>query len=67
MKTANELHQDMIAYWNGPGGMHWVQEQARVDMMIQPVAAVGSFAGTNRLTCRKTLPRGSLSTKLRSD
>ena len=35
-------------------------------MMIQPICARGSFGGTSRLTCRKTPPRGSLSTKLRS-
>ena len=35
-------------------------------MMIQPIRAFASFGGTSRLTWRKTPPRGSLSTKLRS-
>ena len=35
-------------------------------MTIQPVTARGSLGGTSRLTCRKTPPRGSLRTKLRS-
>ena len=35
-------------------------------MTIQPVRARGSFGGTSRFTCRKTPPRGSFSTKLRS-
>jgi hypothetical protein len=35
-------------------------------MMIQPICAFGFLGGTSRLTWRKTPPRGSLSTKLRS-
>ncbi|MOA02639.1 hypothetical protein D3C78_1221010 [compost metagenome] len=34
-------------------------------MMIQAICALGSLAGTSRLTWRNTPPRGSLSTKLR--
>ena len=34
-------------------------------MMMKPICALGSLAGTSRLTCRKTPPRGSLRTKLR--
>ena len=35
-------------------------------MMMKPIVARGSFGGTSRLTWRKTPPRGSLRTKLRS-
>ena len=35
-------------------------------MMMKPIWARGSFGGTSRLTWRKTPPRGSFSTKLRS-
>ena len=35
-------------------------------MMMNPICARGSLAGTSRLTWRKTPPRGSLSTKARS-
>ncbi len=34
-------------------------------MMMKPICALGSFAGTMRLTWRNTPPRGSLSTKSR--
>ncbi len=34
-------------------------------MMMKPICAIGSLAGTSRFTCRKTPPRGSLRTKLR--
>jgi len=37
VKTANELHRDQVAYWNGVGGGHWVDEQATTDRMLQPV------------------------------
>src|SRR6201996_6301567 len=36
-------------------------------MMMKPICALGSLAGTSRLTCRKTPPRGSLRTKLRKE
>lgn len=35
-------------------------------MMIQPICAFGSLGGASRLTWRKTPPRGSFKTKLRS-
>ena len=38
MKTQSELHRDQIAYWNGVGGKHWVEEQARTDIMLAPIA-----------------------------
>ncbi|MCY1436269.1 hypothetical protein D9M71_523870 [compost metagenome] len=50
--THNELEPDI-------GGV------SAGSMMIQAICARGSLAGTNRLTCRNTPPRGSLSTKLR--
>ena len=34
-------------------------------MMMKPICALGSLAGTSRFTWRKTPPRGSLRTKLR--
>ena len=34
-------------------------------MMMKAATARGSLGGTSRFTCRKTPPRGSLSTKLR--
>lgn len=38
MKSPSELHQDQVAYWRGVGGAHWVEEQARTDIMLAPVA-----------------------------
>ena len=35
-------------------------------MMMKPICASGCFGGTGRFTWRKTPPRGSFSTKLRS-
>src|SRR5579872_2245650 len=35
-------------------------------MMMKPIAAFGSLAGTRRLTCRKTPPRGSFRRKFRN-
>ena len=35
-------------------------------MMMKPICALGSLAGTSRLTWRKTPPRGSLRTKSRN-
>ena len=37
MKSPAESHRDQIAYWNGTGGMHWVEEQARTDVVLAPV------------------------------
>jgi SAM-dependent methyltransferase len=38
MKSAAELHQDMVAYWNGPGGQRWLDESARTEAMLAQVA-----------------------------
>ena len=54
VETQMELEPDMGGVCTG-------------SMMIQPMAARGSFGGTSRFTCRKTPPRGSLRTKLRKD
>ena len=37
MKSPSELHEDQIAFWNGPGGARWVAGQARIDVMLAPV------------------------------
>ncbi len=38
MKSAAEFHQDMVAYWNGPGGDRWTNEAARTEKMLSRVA-----------------------------
>ncbi len=38
MKSTAEFHQDMVAYWNGPGGDRWTGEAARTEMMLSRVA-----------------------------
>ena len=37
-KSASELHRDQIEYWTGAGGGQWVEEQARLDAILAPVA-----------------------------
>lgn len=37
MKSSSELHTDQVAYWNGEGGSHWVDEQTHTDIMLTPV------------------------------
>ncbi len=37
MSDASRLHADQIAYWNGPGGEHWVAQQAHTDIQLAPV------------------------------
>jgi SAM-dependent methyltransferase len=32
------LHAEQVAYWDGPGAVHWVGEQERMDAMLAPVA-----------------------------
>ena len=32
------LHAEQVAFWSGPGGEHWVAEQARMEAMLAPVA-----------------------------
>ena len=31
------LHAEQITFWNGPGGEHWVAEQARMEAMLAPI------------------------------
>ncbi len=38
MSQSAELHAQQIAFWNGPGGARWVAEQARMEVMLAPVA-----------------------------
>jgi SAM-dependent methyltransferase len=38
MKSTTELHQDMVAYWSGPGGQRWLDESARTETMLAQVA-----------------------------
>lgn len=37
MSDATQLHADQIAYWNGPGGAHWVAQQAHTDVQLAPI------------------------------
>ena len=37
MKSAQELHQDQVDYWNGPGAASWVEEQKNTDAFLKPV------------------------------
>ena len=37
MTDTTQLHADQIAYWNGPGGAHWVAQQAHTDTQLAPV------------------------------
>ncbi len=37
MSDAQQLHADQIAYWNGPGGAHWVAQQAHTDAQLSPI------------------------------
>jgi ubiquinone/menaquinone biosynthesis C-methylase UbiE len=38
MSDAARLHDEQIAYWNGTGGRHWAEQQARTDRVMAPVA-----------------------------
>jgi SAM-dependent methyltransferase len=40
MSDAAQLHADQVAYWNGPGGAHWVAQQAHTDVQLSPVTEV---------------------------
>src|ERR1700761_4655901 len=45
MPTRDEINADMKAFWDGPGGQAWVDRQAQLDAMMQPVtAALLAFA-----------------------
>jgi SAM-dependent methyltransferase len=39
MKSPGEMHRDMVAYWNGTGGDHWIEQSKRTETMLAPVAA----------------------------
>lgn len=36
---ADERNADQIAFWNGPGGRHWVDRQQAQDVVLAPVLA----------------------------
>ncbi len=38
MSRADTLHEEQVAFWSGPGGENWVNEQARMEAMLAPVA-----------------------------
>lgn len=40
MSDAAELQAQQVAYWNGPGGAHWVAEQERTDLIMAGSAAL---------------------------
>ncbi len=44
--SADERNADQIAFWNGPGGRHWVDRQQAQDVVLAPVlaAALGRAA-----------------------
>lgn len=37
LPAADERNADQIAYWNGPGGQHWTEQQQRQDLILAPV------------------------------
>jgi SAM-dependent methyltransferase len=36
---ADERNAEQIAFWNGPGGRRWVEQQENVDRLMQPLTA----------------------------
>ena len=38
--AGHELNADQIAYWNGPGGQHWVDRQKMQDIVLAPISEV---------------------------
>lgn len=40
MTTVDQLHEDQLTYWNGPGGTHWVARYEHMDRMLLPVSDV---------------------------
>jgi ubiquinone/menaquinone biosynthesis C-methylase UbiE len=38
--TGHDQNADQIAYWNGPGGQHWVDRQQAQDVMLAPVSDI---------------------------
>ena len=39
MPDATTLNAEQATYWNGPGGAHWVAQQAHTDAMLADIAA----------------------------
>jgi SAM-dependent methyltransferase len=37
--AADERNAEQIAFWNGPGGRRWADQQENVDLLLQPIAA----------------------------
>jgi SAM-dependent methyltransferase len=40
MSDAAQRQAEQVAYWNGPGGDHWVAEQERTDRVMGEIAAL---------------------------
>src|ERR1700728_3441350 len=40
MSEVGTRHAEQIAYWNGAGGVHWVAQQERTDLVMSGIAAV---------------------------
>jgi ubiquinone/menaquinone biosynthesis C-methylase UbiE len=38
--ATDDRNAEQIAYWNGPGGRHWVERQQRQDVVLAPVSEV---------------------------
>jgi ubiquinone/menaquinone biosynthesis C-methylase UbiE len=38
--AGHELNADQIAYWNGPGGQHWVDRQKMQDIVLAPISEI---------------------------
>lgn len=38
LPTLEDRNAEQIAYWNGPGGRHWVERQQRQDIVLAPVS-----------------------------
>jgi ubiquinone/menaquinone biosynthesis C-methylase UbiE len=38
--AGHELNADQIAYWNGPGGQHWVDRQRIQDIVLAPISEI---------------------------
>jgi ubiquinone/menaquinone biosynthesis C-methylase UbiE len=36
--SGHELNADQIAFWNGPGGQHWVDRQQSQDIVFAPIS-----------------------------
>jgi ubiquinone/menaquinone biosynthesis C-methylase UbiE len=36
----HELNADQIAYWNGPGGQHWIDRQRAQDTLLAPISDI---------------------------